>query len=103
MHVGVVLDDIESQAGGGFTFVHDIAAALLDHAPASSHRFTLLVSQAYADAMRGREFVANISIVPSRKARFLERRISLLRHYLPVFGYLWRPASRLGQPVASLG
>jgi glycosyltransferase involved in cell wall biosynthesis len=103
MHVGVVLDDIEPQAGGGFTFVHDIATALLDHASASSHRFTLFVSQAYADSMRGRELAANISIAPSRKARFLERRISLLRHYLPVFGYLWRPASRLEQQMSSLG
>jgi glycosyltransferase involved in cell wall biosynthesis len=103
MHVGVVLDDIEPQAGGGFTFVHDIAAALLDHAKASPHRFTLLVSQAYADAMHGRELVANVSIVPSRKPRFLERRISLLRHYVPVVGYLWKSVSGLERQMASLG
>jgi glycosyltransferase involved in cell wall biosynthesis len=103
MHVGVVLDDIEPQAGGGFTFVHDIAAALLDYAKASPHRFTLMVSQAYADAMLGRELVANVSIVPSRKPRFLERRISLLRHYVPVVGYLWKSVSGLERQMASLG
>jgi glycosyltransferase involved in cell wall biosynthesis len=103
MHVGVVLGDIEPHSGGGFTFVHDVVAAFLDHAKASPHRFTLLAPQAYADAMRGRELAENVSIVPSRKARFLDRRISLLRHYLPVFGYLWRPVSRPERQMASLG
>jgi glycosyltransferase involved in cell wall biosynthesis len=103
MHVGVVLGDIEPQSGGGFTFAHDVVAAFLDHARASSHRFTLFAPQAYADAMRGQDLADNVSIVPSRKARSLERRISLLRHYLPVFGYLWKSVSRLERQMASLG
>ena len=103
MHVAVVLGDIDPQAGGGFTFVHDIAAALLDHAKESPHRFTLLAPQDYADAMRGRQLAENVSVLPSRKAGFLDRRISLLRHYLPVLGYLWRSTSRLERQMASLG
>jgi glycosyltransferase involved in cell wall biosynthesis len=103
MHVAVVLGDIEPQSGGGFTFVHDVVDAFLELARESAHRFTLLAPQPYVDAMRGRELAGNVSIVPVRKAHFLDRRISLLRHYLPIFGYFWKRASRLERQTRSLG
>jgi glycosyltransferase involved in cell wall biosynthesis len=103
MHVGVVLGDIERQAGGSFTFVHDVVDAFLDLARESSHRFTLLAPQAYVDAMRGHKLADNVALVPSRKITFLDRGISRLRHYWPVFGYLWRRGSRLERQLASLG
>jgi glycosyltransferase involved in cell wall biosynthesis len=103
MHVGVVLGDIEPQAGGGFTFVHDVVGAFLDLAKESAHRFTLLAPQAYIDAMRGYELAENVVILPSRKGHFLDRGISLLRHYLPIFGYFWRRVSSLERQFASLG
>jgi glycosyltransferase involved in cell wall biosynthesis len=103
MHVGVVLGDIEPQAGGGFTFVHDVVGAFLDLAKESAHRFTLLAPQGYIDAMRGRELAQNVAILPSRKAHFLDRRISLLGHYLPIFGYFWRRVSSLERQFTSLG
>ncbi|MBR1120154.1 glycosyltransferase family 4 protein [Bradyrhizobium lablabi] len=103
MHVGVVLGDIEPQSGGGFTFVHDVVDAFINLAGKSSHRFTLLAPQAYADAVRGRKLADNVAIVPVRKPFFLDRPLSLLRHYWPVFGYFWRRPSRLEQQAASLG
>lgn len=103
MHVGVVLGDIEPQAGGGFTFVHDVVDAFLDLAGDSAHRFTLLAPQAYADAMRGRKLADNVAVVAVRKPFVLDRPLSLLRHYWPVFGYFWRRLSRLEQQAASLG
>lgn len=103
MHVGVVLGDIEPQAGGGFTFVHDVVDAFLDLAGNSAHRFTLLAPQAYVDAMRGRKLADNIAVVAARKPFVLDRPLSLLRHYWPVFGYFWRRPSRLEQQAASLG
>jgi glycosyltransferase involved in cell wall biosynthesis len=103
MHVAVVLGDIEPQAGGGFTFVHDVVSAFLELAKESAHRFTLLAPQPYADAMRGRELANNVAIVTSSKAHFLDRRLSLLRHYLPIFGYFWRRASNLERQTRSLG
>ena len=103
MHVGVVLGDIEPQAGGGFTFVHDVVDAFLDLAGKSPHRFTLLAPQAYVEAMRGRKLASNVSIATSRKASLLERPLSLLRHYSPLFAYFWRRASGLERQAASLG
>src|ERR1700694_3145946 len=103
MHVGVVLGDIEPQAGGGFTFVHDVVGAFLDLAKESAHRFTLLAPQSYIDAMRGQELAEKFAMLPGRKAHFLDRRISLLRHYLPIFGYFWRGASSLERQFTSLG
>jgi glycosyltransferase involved in cell wall biosynthesis len=53
--------------------------------------------------MRERALAANVVIVASRKAGFLDRRLSLLRHYLPLFGYFWRRPSSLERQTASLG
>jgi len=103
MHVAVVLGDIEPQAGGGFTFVHDVVSAFLELAKESAHRFTLLAPQSYADAMHGRELAANVAVVPRQKAYFLDRPVSLLRHYSPIFGYFWRRASSLERQTRSLG
>jgi glycosyltransferase involved in cell wall biosynthesis len=103
MHVGVVLGDINPQTGGGFAFVHDVVAAFLDHAHTSSHRFTLFAPQPYVDAMRREKLASNVSIVASYKVGFLDRRISRLRHYLPVFGYFWKSASKSERQMASLG
>jgi glycosyltransferase involved in cell wall biosynthesis len=103
MHVGVVLGDIEPQAGGGFTFVHDVVDAFLDLAAKSPHRFTLLAPQAYVAAMRGRKLASNVSVTTSREASLLERPISLLRHYSPLFAYFWRRPSGLERQAASLG
>lgn len=103
MHVGVVLNDIEPQAGGGFTFVHDVVDAFLDLAKESRHRYTLFAPQAYTDTMRGRVLAENVVIEPSRKPHFLDWRLSLLRHYLPLFGYLWRRPGRLERQAAALG
>ena len=103
MHVAVVLGDFEPQAGGGYTFVDDVAAAFLELASESAHRFTLLVPPHYADAVRGRALAENVGIVPSRKANFLDQRLSRLRHYLPIFGYFWRRPGSLERQAASLG
>jgi glycosyltransferase involved in cell wall biosynthesis len=101
MHVGVVLGDIEPQAGGSFTFIHDVADAFLSLAAGSHHRFTLFAPRAYADAMRGK-LAENVAIVPM-SAHLFDRPLSLLGHYVPVFGYFWRRKSRLERQAASLG
>ena len=103
MHVGVALGDIEPLAGGGFTFVHDVVEAFLQLANESTHRFTLLAPQSYIDSMQGRVLADNIKVVPSRKPSFLDRGVSQLRHYLPIFGYVWRRPSCMERQIASLG
>jgi glycosyltransferase involved in cell wall biosynthesis len=103
MHVGLVLGDIEPQSGGGFTLVHDVVNAFLDHAHTSRHRFTLFSPEAYAKAMQGQQLPGNVSIVVSRKAGFLDRRFSLMRHYVPVSGYFWKSGSRFERQMTSLG
>ncbi|WP_049820309.1 glycosyltransferase family 4 protein [Bradyrhizobium japonicum] len=103
MHVAVVLRDIEPQAGGGFTFIHDVADALFGLAAESPHRFTVLAPDAYADSIRGRKLAKNVTIVASSASSLLDRATSLLRHYLPIFGYFWHRASRLERQVTSLG
>jgi glycosyltransferase involved in cell wall biosynthesis len=103
MHVGVVLGDIEPQSGGGFTFVHDVVNAFLDLAHTSPHRFTLFAPEGYTKAMHGRQLAGNASIVASRKAGFLDQRISRMRHYVPVSGYFWNSAPRFERQMTSLG
>ena len=103
MHIAVVLRDIEPQAGGGFTFVHDLANALMDLAGESTHRFTVLAPPAYVDSLRGRRLPDNVTLVASSKTSFLDRGTSLLRHYWPIFGYLWRRPGRIERQMASLG
>jgi glycosyltransferase involved in cell wall biosynthesis len=101
MHVGVVLGDIEPQAGGGFTFINDVADAFLGLAAGSHHRFTLFAPRAHADVMRGK-LAENVAIVPT-SARPFDRPLSLLSHYVPIFGYFWKRKSWLERKAASLG
>lgn len=103
MHVGVILGDIEPQTGGGFTFVNDVVEAFLDLASNSHHRYTLLAPQRYVDAMRGHRLAENIEIKTVYSDSFLDRRVHLLAHYLPIFGYFWRQRSALERRAASLG
>ncbi|MDA9519251.1 hypothetical protein XI06_02530 [Bradyrhizobium sp. CCBAU 11434] len=103
MHVGVVLGDIDKQLGGGFTFVHDVVAAFLEQAATSSHRFTLFAPRDYVEAMRGEQLAPNVTLIANCKPGILDRHISLLRHYWPVFGYFWRWPSRFEQQMRTLG
>lgn len=103
MHVGVVLGDVDKQLGGGVTFVHDVVAAFLEQASESSHRFTLFAPRDYVESMRRQKLAPNVSLVASCKTSVLDRGISLLRHYLPVFGFFWKGASRFERQMRSLG
>lgn len=103
MHVGVVLGDIDKQLGGGVTFVHDVVAAFLDQASTSSHRFTLFAPKDYVVSMRGQQLASNVSLVASCRVNVLDRGMSLLRHYWPVFGFFWKRASRFERQMRSLG
>jgi glycosyltransferase involved in cell wall biosynthesis len=103
MHIGIVLGDIDPQVGGGFTFIHDIVGAFLDLASDSDHRFTLFAPPAYVDATSGRRLSGNVDLVPISSAHFLDRPLSLLSHYAPVFGYFWRRKSKLEREAVSRG
>lgn len=94
MHVGVFLDDKKALEGGGFTFIHDIAAAFLDAAANSSHRFTLFCPPGYARAVSER-IPANVDVCTIGPRSLLERLISELRHLMPLFAMLWRKPCRL--------
>ena len=102
MHVGVFLDDISPDVGGGHTFIHSIASGLLKIAHLSSHKFTLFCPPQYARTRQG-ELPANVSIYSLAPRGVVGRGLSVLRHASPAFALAWRVPSRLARISNSLG
>lgn len=102
MHVGVFLDDKKALEGGGFTFIHDIAAAFLETAGASEHRFTIFCSKTYADSIAAR-LPKNVKTQPIAPRNFLERLISELQHTTPIFAIAWHRPCRLERLARARG
>lgn len=103
MHVGVFLENISADVGGGHTFVHSIAAAFLESAHASRHSFTLFCPAAYADQARQAGLPANVSAYALPPRGLAGRGVAVLRHLSPAFALAWRPPSRLARASKSLG
>jgi glycosyltransferase involved in cell wall biosynthesis len=103
MRVGVFLDDIRPEAGGGFTIVHDLADAFCELAGESGHRYVLFSTPEYAEHLLDCRPPHNVSICPMPARGHLGRAVAGLRHYLPVSGYLLRFAGRLERQARKIG
>jgi len=95
MHVGVFLDDFKPEAGGGYTFVKDVAEAFFAIAGESRHRFTVFCTPEAAQQLKRRALPANIQLVGLKPRNFFGRIISALKHLSPLFSVLWRWPSAL--------
>lgn len=95
MRIGVFLSDVPQWTGGGYTFIHDVAEAVLRYSTQSRHQYTLLAPPAYAEKVRRDGSQTPINVQPIAPLGFWDRRVSLLKHYLPVAGYLFNRPSRL--------
>jgi glycosyltransferase involved in cell wall biosynthesis len=89
MRVGVFLDDIRPEEGGGFTFIHDVAAAFLAIAGDSRHEFVLFCPSGYAKRIESSS-PHNVRSVAMATRGALGRAVAGLRHYLPVSGFFLR-------------
>jgi glycosyltransferase involved in cell wall biosynthesis len=90
MRVGVFLDDIRPQEGGGFTFIHDVAAAFLETADDSRHEFVLFCPPDYARRVERSSPPRNVRTVAMAPRGLLGRAVAGMRHYLPVSGFFLR-------------
>src|SRR5262245_49525702 len=100
MHVGVYVDNIGADAGGGHTFIHTIAAAFLRYAHESRHKFTLFCPPGYAQRVR---LPANVSANALAPHGPIGRGVAVLRDISPAFALAWRIPSRLARATRSLG
>lgn len=103
MHVGVFQDHISPEVGGGYTFVDSVARAFLRTAETSQHRYTLICSPQYADAVHQSPLPENVGLhaLPPRGAG--RRGIAILRHLSPAFAMAWPFPSRLARVSRTLG
>jgi len=101
MHVGVFLGDIQPDAGGGFTFTHDLVNAFFAEAVNSIHSFTLICPPDYANAVSVRPLPANICVAPLNVREPLARALVALRHYVHLFPVLYRAPTRLDRLCAA--
>lgn len=90
MHVGVFLGNFQPEAGGGYTFVNDVAEAFFAIAAESHHQFSLFTPPDVAARLRSRSWPANVTIVDLPKRRLAGRAIVILKHAVPLLDYYWR-------------
>lgn len=101
MHVGVFLDDIRPETGGGFTFIRDVVAAFLTCAGESKHRYTLFCPPVYAQHLQDR-LLPNTVVRAFQSRGMLGRAVMELRHSSPVFAQAWPRPCALERVARSL-
>lgn len=95
MRVGVFLDDIRPEAGGGFTFVHDVVDAFKTIAHQSHHEFVLYCPPDYARHLATQTLPDNVRVAAIAPRGTIGRMISGIRHYLPISGFALRKPGAL--------
>lgn len=95
LRVGVFLEDMPPEAGGGFTFTHSVLAVFLEKVTASRHQYVLFCPQDYARRLARVGTPANVQVVGMKRRGVAERVLANLRHYLPISAFVFRGVSAL--------
>lgn len=100
MHVGAVVAEFDPRSGGGYTFEREVLGALIEKAPASSHRFTIICPPAAVDNVRRAVAGSGIDVASvkrgSRIGNMLMRELEFARAH-------WRKPSALDRLAAEQG
>ena len=95
MRIGVFLGEFTPEAGGGYTFVNDIAEAFFTIAGESDHQYSVFCPPAAAAVLNARGLPANVRAVALKPRCLLGKAIMALKHLLPAFSMAWRFPSAL--------
>lgn len=89
MRVGVFLDKMKPDEGGGFTFTHSVVQAFLKSAATSRHDYILFCAREFAEHVVP-SAPSNVRAVALAKRGVLGDGIAKLRHYLPITNFVLR-------------
>lgn len=103
MHIGVVIANYRPEAGGGHTFVQDIAAAFFATAGESAHTFTVFAASEFVTHARRNERLSNVRYVEVPERGGLDGFLGQMKNYAPVVGYFWRRPGRLDRLARTHG
>ncbi|MDH3310118.1 MAG: glycosyltransferase family 4 protein [Gammaproteobacteria bacterium] len=94
MRVGVCLGDFVPEVGGGYTFVSQIFDAFLKLAHVSSHQFVVFCNSEHVKSLQAGCENPMLEFCGVPEKGFVETAISALKHYSPLFAYLYKRGSR---------
>lgn len=103
MHVGVYLPGLKAETGGGFTFVQDLAGALLRSADKSRHSFTLFCEPDVAARISSAGLPANVRACGVKTRKAVARLRMAARHFFPGLVPIWRGRGAFEKAAAGEG